>query len=1217
MASVDQMPFMPKPGAMVHLSPEFTPAYLKGIVIHPENALKFDFIIYKGDKELTDAQKREEYTKLTKYFLASLAIPDDDQWVNLSPYEKDRIIKDDFGKTEMGRDLLAQDYMLKQITASLIYPEDNLGKKFWDRVYTEAQEQYGTTSIPVNTFNKVWIVPDDALIYEKGNTAYVLKNHLRVMLEEDYLSLQKHSGIQSAPVDNKTHTIASKIVKEIVLPELEREVNEGKNFATLRQVYSGMLLAAWYKRALKESLLSKIYANKAKVKGVDQDPKTNEEIYRQYLSAYKKGVFNYIKEDVDKYTNEVIPRKYFSGGAIDEYPKLLARRGVLTEELTHDQSAAMATEVKDKDDYAQMAVEESGVIDAAQKAREVRTGVRNAAMTAEDATIKLFTSSQKRLIFAMYSQLKLNDEKWMQEEKWAQEGRWVQDEIRAQREKWVQEEKQAQVALTGNGDIELTPTMVMEYWRAWKVFENTRGTETLSATWETPFYKARARLIDGLGRNSDLYYRYFDDNFKSVMNTLISEENAQKAFKIVSDDLTIAILRNGSEELMSDVSRYWEQLKIMERVPALTMVLFALYEKAKRDKEIDKQSYIGEQSYIEYLITYGLLQPDGNLNRTIKNIVLSSFDGKKVVYPVVRTIDAAMRALNEANRERTRTPEIMDSMLRAVEFTGSFPESGRTSFTEGPYTMTVESQGSGLFTIIAEINGSREILRAKVGLVLDGSDQVVEESALRPNGDFMSVDLSRANLVSDQKYRLAFLKYEGFRKTSREHSPILYSGRKPLSKDTAMRTDRILLPFKSWVEIYKSEELKDKLISVMLDRWDKIDQSNELGPWINTKSGVGKVVELLSLFQYNNLGKYVTELNTYGKSGEIARRILEAVTSKGAGVTSPNLETAGIWEPALRGPVLAFRDLLRAYLDSGNAAMSSDAAMKVIDSPLYQRYKERIEKRKEALKGNQNLDSSGSFYNIITKLIEEIKEELKIDNVPDGLNYFHPERYRYYDFGKANNDLWELVKYYLRNSKQPRISSNLSNARVNNRPSPVEVRSNPLRGNIDQIAEGYELFLDTYSDRVLQGQNVLTNSQKEALDDLIKTIRSFNYNQSRPKTEAEKSELIDKIGKKHGADDLEELIKTRVNPFLTANRYSTDWASLASKPSEYGGIDFNAANLNLQIKRDGKGVPLPISQQDLEHINIDGLIPIIIDIRPATSLPIFSELQNTAKSVNG
>ena len=43
----------------------------------------------------------------------------------------------------MGRDLLAEDYMLKQITASLIYPEDEIGKKFWKRIYEEAQRDMG------------------------------------------------------------------------------------------------------------------------------------------------------------------------------------------------------------------------------------------------------------------------------------------------------------------------------------------------------------------------------------------------------------------------------------------------------------------------------------------------------------------------------------------------------------------------------------------------------------------------------------------------------------------------------------------------------------------------------------------------------------------------------------------------------------------------------------------------------------------------------------------------------------------------------------------------------------------------------------------------------------------------------------------------------------------------------------------------------------------
>ncbi|MBI3602029.1 MAG: hypothetical protein HY209_03955 [Candidatus Omnitrophica bacterium] len=353
------MPWMPSPGVRVSLSPEFTPAHLKGMVIHPDNALQFDFLIHRGDERLTQDQKQDEYKKLIKYFLASLAIPDEDQWVNLSPYEKTRIIKDDFGQTEMGRDLLAQDYILKQITASLIYPESNLGQKFWDKVYAQAQQQYGTTNIPVNTFNKVWIVPDEAVVYEHGNTVYVLKNHLKVMLEEDYLSLSKHAGITSAePAQGKeVNKLGSQVVREIVLPALEKEVNTAKNFSMLRQVYSGMILATWYKRTLKESLLGKIYADKSKVKGVDQDPRSNQEIYQQYLKAFKKGVFNFIKEDVDKYSNETIPRKYFSGGFTRGF------RGdgamIVVKSLQSDQAMNVREEFDNKEDLARVSLTES------------------------------------------------------------------------------------------------------------------------------------------------------------------------------------------------------------------------------------------------------------------------------------------------------------------------------------------------------------------------------------------------------------------------------------------------------------------------------------------------------------------------------------------------------------------------------------------------------------------------------------------------------------------------------------------------------------------------------------------------------------------------------------------------------------------------------------------------------------------------------------------
>ena len=69
-------------------------------------------------------------------------------WVNLSPIESKRIVPEAFAQTEMGRDLLAQDYVLKQFTASLIYPESRLGKKFWDKIYQDAQSPFWHDQYP-------------------------------------------------------------------------------------------------------------------------------------------------------------------------------------------------------------------------------------------------------------------------------------------------------------------------------------------------------------------------------------------------------------------------------------------------------------------------------------------------------------------------------------------------------------------------------------------------------------------------------------------------------------------------------------------------------------------------------------------------------------------------------------------------------------------------------------------------------------------------------------------------------------------------------------------------------------------------------------------------------------------------------------------------------------------------------------------------------------
>ncbi len=330
---------LPVPGARLALSPAFVPALLTGIKVYRDDPLRFDFILDQGDPVCTSqvapakcrqASVQEEALRLIKYFFASVTIPENDLWVNLSPYEKDRIVPDAFGQTEMGRDLLAQDYILKQITASVLYPEGDVGKQFWAKVYARAQEKFGTIDIPVDTFNKVWIVPEKAVVQENNATAFVVETRMKVLVESDYLAASSNTSEVAKPPtkwpaagqadmeagSSATQELTKQVIREVVVPLLEKEVNEGKNFASLRQVYHSLILAEWYKRKIKSSLLEHAYSDRKKIAGIDiEDKGMPEKIWLQYVEAFKEGVYSYVKDEYDSVSRETIPRKYFSGGA--------------------------------------------------------------------------------------------------------------------------------------------------------------------------------------------------------------------------------------------------------------------------------------------------------------------------------------------------------------------------------------------------------------------------------------------------------------------------------------------------------------------------------------------------------------------------------------------------------------------------------------------------------------------------------------------------------------------------------------------------------------------------------------------------------------------------------------------------------------------------------------------------------------------------------------
>lgn len=201
-----------------------------------------------------------------------------------------------------------------------------------------------TTNIPINTFNKVWIIPEKAEVYEKGNLALITDAGLEVMLEEDYLALKNspqsivHKPQRRNKVDiGEINKIGSQRLKETILPVIKDEVNKGENFAKLRQMYYSLILATWFKRRLKDSIYQ-YYIDQKKIKGIDlEDPGIKEKIYHLYLESFKKGVYDYIKTEREPYSRKRLKRRYYSGGIVAQissvikYTSQLNVNGLVTE----------------------------------------------------------------------------------------------------------------------------------------------------------------------------------------------------------------------------------------------------------------------------------------------------------------------------------------------------------------------------------------------------------------------------------------------------------------------------------------------------------------------------------------------------------------------------------------------------------------------------------------------------------------------------------------------------------------------------------------------------------------------------------------------------------------------------------------------------------------------------------------------------------------------
>jgi hypothetical protein len=208
-------------------------------------------VIDSGTAKLGDEEFLATSRLLVDFFTTALAVPESEMWVNLSPDENNRMIGPSLAGTAMGRGFLEADLRLKRLAASLLHPDCAVGQEYWKEV---ARRSIASPAGDISTSQRVWVVPDKALVYAAPvdghkHSAFLVEQHLGIRCENASLNARWRGDVAGAP---ETDEICTSVYKEIVLPVLDKEVNEGSQFAALRQIQHSLILATWMKKEFKD-----------------------------------------------------------------------------------------------------------------------------------------------------------------------------------------------------------------------------------------------------------------------------------------------------------------------------------------------------------------------------------------------------------------------------------------------------------------------------------------------------------------------------------------------------------------------------------------------------------------------------------------------------------------------------------------------------------------------------------------------------------------------------------------------------------------------------------------------------------------------------------------------------------------------------------------------------------------------------------------------------
>lgn len=284
-------------------------------------ALGFSLLTDAAHEMPTAAEQQELQSRLGRYLNTFLVLSGEHVNVTLTPTDDYCGLPPLLRHTELGRDLLAQDVVLKHYTAAQLHPSTERGKAFWERV----------NALPSGRSNfescfRVWIVPGDASIREEtvGDNGEVTieKLGLKVLCEHDYETLRQYrTSLGARSLTSWSPEAGEEIIrffKELIVPEIQKEVSLGPRFGLLRQILSVLLVAKWIMQSsLGEPLTQAgfIGSNAPDKYGLNVvDDAVLNSMKRIYLQMFGRGVWQHTALRFDTQSGLMEKRLFVAGG---------------------------------------------------------------------------------------------------------------------------------------------------------------------------------------------------------------------------------------------------------------------------------------------------------------------------------------------------------------------------------------------------------------------------------------------------------------------------------------------------------------------------------------------------------------------------------------------------------------------------------------------------------------------------------------------------------------------------------------------------------------------------------------------------------------------------------------------------------------------------------------------------------------------------------------